>query len=1038
MASSTGVRRSSLPLIAMAVLSLLTFLSLDEVGRARFESEPRRPSPLGTDASRSVTAPAGTYDLLVELELYGTLDRLEVRGAGPVRARRSIRGVGAATFAVSVGRIHHDGGTVECRVGSSAGNGTVRALVLEPALPLPVTRDGGQRLAFALFVLALVVALRPHPRTLIVATACGLAARVVVFGLVPWVAGDARAAFYPWHELAVRELGAGHVPLWNPHTFLGLPHLANVQTELLYPPVTLLLSLGASFSTRELLLGWLHLALAGLGAHACGRRLGMGRDAATLTGLLYMLSPAVQNPEHGPVLATVAITPWLIDALLAASGPRLAALLAVAIAAGHPQHLAFALVALPFLAFGAPPLRARWRTLLVGLAIAPLLAAVLLVPFLELAAGSIRHHGLSPEHAAVGALDPATFGAALPTDLGLHRVVGVGSGRRSAARFVGLLGLPLVVMALSGLSRRKRRRTVVALALLALLGLLLALGDFGPLSPTAILGHVPLFGGQRAPGRAIFIVQLALVLLCGIGWDRLRGAARRPGRTMVPVASAALIFGTTLVIAIRAGAIGPAVVADVAGHAAIAAVVLLLPALPRARFRHAALPAILVLGLMARADDSWSMRPGDWPSAYTATPQATVPPRLGTREVVLPPVYPNDTILTGRLSAWGYDPIIPYRTALLWNTAQSGLFQFDEAGRLMTLSPELSGERLLAGAGVQALRAMGVSRLRVPGAVATSEIEGLRLVRQRRGGSEYEIEDGARARLVDSARAAPSLTEAVRLSGASDPGAHLLDGQVELESGDDYAEIAVPTRAAAPRLLLVESFLGGGSSVPQGAVVGSLRVLSGATVLLEAPLRAGIETADAELEDPGASAPGHHLAPVAQSYRFARGARTFSIHVYRATLSLPADAHPDRIEIRRPAGRWRLYLRHVGFPPVPATVWPPVVESADPLPHRSTEAPAARLTVHDASPVEVEIRLAPPCAEPALLVLADGYDRGWRARVDGIDTPVMPAFLALRALSLPAGAERVVLRYEPLAYRHGLFLSVMALFALCAVRTGSR
>ena len=40
---------------------------------------------------------------------------------------------------------------------------------------------------------------------------------------------------WAWNQFSVSELRRGHFPLWNPHTALGQPHLANLQTAVFYP-----------------------------------------------------------------------------------------------------------------------------------------------------------------------------------------------------------------------------------------------------------------------------------------------------------------------------------------------------------------------------------------------------------------------------------------------------------------------------------------------------------------------------------------------------------------------------------------------------------------------------------------------------------------------------------------------------------------------------------------------------------------------------------------------------------------------------------
>jgi hypothetical protein len=40
---------------------------------------------------------------------------------------------------------------------------------------------------------------------------------------------------YPWHHFNSGEISRGHFPLWNPYTALGQPHLANIQTAVMFP-----------------------------------------------------------------------------------------------------------------------------------------------------------------------------------------------------------------------------------------------------------------------------------------------------------------------------------------------------------------------------------------------------------------------------------------------------------------------------------------------------------------------------------------------------------------------------------------------------------------------------------------------------------------------------------------------------------------------------------------------------------------------------------------------------------------------------------
>jgi len=69
------------------------------------------------------------------------------------------------------------------------------------------------------------------------------------------------------------------------------------------------------------------------------------------------------------------------------------------------------------------------------------------------------------------------------------------------------------------------------------------------------------------------------------------------------------------------------------------------------------------------------------------------------------------------------------------------------------------------------------------------------------------------------------------------------------------------------------------------------------------------------------------------------------------------------------------------------------------------------------------------------LVVADQYYPGWRASLDGLDTPILRANYIQRAVALPAGKHKVVFSYKPESYRLGSLISsiALALLALTAL-----
>ena len=70
-----------------------------------------------------------------------------------------------------------------------------------------------------------------------------------------------------------------------------------------------------------------------------------------------------------------------------------------------------------------------------------------------------------------------------------------------------------------------------------------------------------------------------------------------------------------------------------------------------------------------------------------------------------------------------------------------------------------------------------------------------------------------------------------------------------------------------------------------------------------------------------------------------------------------------------------------------------------------------------------------------MVVLADLWDKGWQAQVDGQVTPILIVNHAIRGVVVPAGQHRIVFRYTPGSVRIGWTISIAA-FALGLGLTG--
>jgi hypothetical protein len=98
----------------------------------------------------------------------------------------------------------------------------------------------------------------------------------------------------------------------------------------------------------------------------------------------------------------------------------------------------------------------------------------------------------------------------------------------------------------------------------------------------------------------------------------------------------------------------------------------------------------------------------------------------------------------------------------------------------------------------------------------------------------------------------------------------------------------------------------------------------------------------------------------------------------------------------------------------------------------------------DASRIEVrsqraaDMRLDVHADAPGWLFVADSWYPGWRARVNGEERTVHPAQLTGKAVRLDAGINHVRLRYAPLSFRIGAYISLATVLAFAFIALRAR
>ncbi|MBE7552429.1 MAG: YfhO family protein [Anaerolineales bacterium] len=384
--------------------------------------------------------------------------------------------------------------------------------------------------------------------------------------------------FYPYKAYASEALRQGRLPLWNPHLFMGAPLLANSQVGLFYPLNWLFLWLDPP---RQV--AWsigLHIVLAGGFMLAYTRQsLKLSWPAAWIAAILFAFGGYLgAQAEHTNQLNAAAWLPllfllydfgvqdhsWIDEAF---GKPRfalhlhprrwfwfllLALVIALTLLAGHAQTVFISLFGLglyalfqftiydlrfttyaPSRGIYAPRLThyaSRLTFYLFPLALAALLAAALaaiqLLPTVELSGLSIRSGGLTLREAVSFRLQPGTLLYALlpPLGLDLSQVWGEAFGE-----WVAYLGVSGLILALLGSWCALWRPEIRRYLWLAGSGLLLSLGW-----PYAVLYYaVPGFALFRVPARWLLLYAFAAAVLAGFGLEALLSPAQTHGRLAV-------------------------------------------------------------------------------------------------------------------------------------------------------------------------------------------------------------------------------------------------------------------------------------------------------------------------------------------------------------------------------------------------------------------------------------------------------------------------------------------------------------------------
>ncbi len=349
---------------------------------------------------------------------------------------------------------------------------------------------------------------------------------------------------YPLRKVLVDSFARGEFPLWNPYIYLGQPMLANPNYMAFYP--TNLLHLLFSFNYAFKLHFILHPIAGGLGMYFLGRRIGIQWLAALAGALAYEFSGAVLSFINlYNIVPAVALMPWIGWAFYGALQKHvwrrtaaLGVLLALQLIALEPLIFQCCVLLLAALAvawvleqanrFAA--LRRIGGVFAAAALLAVGLAAVQILPTLELLPLSVRGSGIDLKTASGWSMHPADFlNTIVPNFFGYPFTIDVAEywGEWCHESTAGYLAsffcgsVTILLFFLSFFSGRIKLRTT--LIVFFGISLVLGLGKYTTVYPW-LYDHVPLFNLGRYPSKYFLLSSLLMSILAALGLEAIMNA----------------------------------------------------------------------------------------------------------------------------------------------------------------------------------------------------------------------------------------------------------------------------------------------------------------------------------------------------------------------------------------------------------------------------------------------------------------------------------------------------------------------------------
>lgn len=344
---------------------------------------------------------------------------------------------------------------------------------------------------------------------------------------------DLHHSHLPMRAFFGAEIAGGHLPLWWPDVYSGVPFWAQIEAGILWLPQWFFFGLFDPYVGFNFLVGF-HVLLSAAGAWFLCRSLGVGALPAALGGIVFGLCgfnlAHIRNPNLHAAAAMLPWVLWALECALKRGGGRRWALLGLMIGlqnlAGMPQLTYYTLLVVGarwLWELGALRLETgrlpRWQDAL-GFGIACVagmgVAAAVLLPTWLFNQYTVRAGGLTWDQISLGGFNHWDFIALLfPPASGDSYLLTYrgGSSSWNTYAYCGLLPFALAIV---GILRGENRRLAGFLLVGAPLVLSLVIGTNNPLFYW-IWHWLPGMDLFRRPARFLLLFDLGVAVGAAAG-----------------------------------------------------------------------------------------------------------------------------------------------------------------------------------------------------------------------------------------------------------------------------------------------------------------------------------------------------------------------------------------------------------------------------------------------------------------------------------------------------------------------------------------